>query len=132
MLWPPVFLGVVFRWLVRLGSCPACWRQANITPISKGLPFSSVANYRPFTITSVVTKVQRLVSVCHGRSGVLPTTKFANWKGLGTCDTLLCVTHTQQRALESGQEARVVQIDFSAAFEGSTIREFSTSSVQWV
>ena len=26
--------------------------------------------------------------------GVLPTTQFAYWKGLGTCDTL-CVTHTQ-------------------------------------
>ena len=30
---------------------------------------------------------------------------------------LLCVTHTHQGALESGQEARIVQIDFSAAFD---------------
>ena len=29
-----------------------------------------------------------------------------------------CVTHTLQSALESGQEARIVQIDFSAAFDG--------------
>ena len=28
-----------------------------------------------------------------------------------------CVSHTLQRALESGQEARIVQIDFSAAFD---------------
>ena len=27
---------VVFRWLVRLGSFPACWRQADVTPIPKG------------------------------------------------------------------------------------------------
>ena len=51
------------------------------------------------------------------RSGVLPTTKFANRKGLGTCDELLCVSHTLQSALASGQEARIVQIDFSAAFD---------------
>ena len=38
-------LSVVFRWLVRLGSFPACWRQANVTPIPKGPPYSSVANY---------------------------------------------------------------------------------------
>ena len=38
-------------------------------------------------------------------------------KGLGTCDALLCVSHTLQSALESGQEARIVQIDFSAAFD---------------
>ena len=51
------------------------------------------------------------------RSGVLPTTQFAYRKGLGTCDALLCMSHTLQSALESGQEARIVQIDFSAAFD---------------
>ena len=51
------------------------------------------------------------------RSGVLPTTQFAYWKGLDTCDALLCVSHTLQSALESGQEARIVQIDFGAAFD---------------
>ena len=30
---------------------------------------------------------------------------------------LLCLSHTLQRALESGKEARIVQIDFSAAFD---------------
>ena len=49
-------------------------------------------------------------------SGVLPTTQFAYRKGLGTCDALLCVSHTLQSALESGKDARIVQIDFSAAF----------------
>ena len=33
------------------------------------------------------------------------------------CDALLCVSHTLPSALESGQEARIVQIDFSAAFD---------------
>ena len=56
---------------------------------------------------------ERLVSVRFGRSGVLPTTQFAYRKGLGTCDALLWVSHTLQSALESGQEARIVQIDFS-------------------
>ena len=63
----------------------------------------------------------RLVLVRLGRfmecSGVLPTTQFAYRKGLGTCDPLLCVSHTLQSALESGQEARIVQIDLSAAFD---------------
>ena len=48
--------------------------------------------------------------------GVLQTPQFAYRKGLGTCDALLRVSHTLQSALESGQEARIVQIDFSAAF----------------
>ena len=51
------------------------------------------------------------------RSGVLPTTPFAYRKGLGTCDALLCVFHTVQSTLESGQESSIVLIDFNAAFD---------------
>ena len=50
-------------------------------------------------------------------SGLLTTTQLAYWKGLGTCDALFCMSHTLQSALESGQEARIVQIDYSAAFD---------------
>ena len=50
-------------------------------------------------------------------SSVLPTTKFAYWTGLCTCDALSCMSHTLQSALESGQEAWIVLIDFSAAFD---------------
>ena len=42
------------------------------------------------------------------RNGVLSTAQFAYRKGLGTCDALLCVSHTLQSALESGQKARIV------------------------
>ena len=50
-------------------------------------------------------------------SGVLLTTQFAYRKGLGTCDALLCVSHALQSALDSGLEAKIIQIDFSAAFD---------------
>ena len=40
-------LAVVFLRLLRLGSFPVCWRVANVTPIPKGTPASSVVNYRP-------------------------------------------------------------------------------------
>ena len=93
-----------------------------MTPVPKGPPSSSVANYRPISITSVLSKVfERLVSVSLGqfmeRSGVLPTTQFAYRKDLGTCNALMCMSHTLQSALESGQEARIIQIDFSTAFD---------------
>ena len=123
---------VVFLRLVRLGSFPdfpddsplswnTCWRQSNVTLIPKGPLCSSVANYQQISKTSVLsTVIVRLVSVRIGRfmesSGVLPTTQFAYRKCLGTCDALFCVSNTLQSAYESGQEARIVQIDFSAAF----------------
>ena len=51
------------------------------------------------------------------RSGVLSITQFAYHKGLGTCDAVLCVSHTLQSSLDSGQKARIVQIDFCAVFD---------------
>ena len=114
-------LAVVFRKLLRIGSFPVCWRVANVTPIPNGPPSSSASNYRPISLTPTLSKVfERLVWVHLGRfmecRGVLLTTQFAYRKGLGTCDALLCVAHTLQSALEMGQESRIVQIDFSAAF----------------
>ena len=51
------------------------------------------------------------------RSGVLPTTQFAYWECLCTCYALWYVSYTLQSVLESGQEARTVQIDFSVAID---------------
>ena len=48
---------------------------------------------------------------------LLPTTQFAERKGLGTCDALLCVSHTVKSAFESLQEARIMQLYFRAAFD---------------
>ena len=68
-------------------------------------------------------------------SGVLPTTQFAYRKSLGACDALLCVSHTVQSALESMQEASIMQIDFSAAFDRVNhqgILNESIGSALWV
>ena len=57
-------LRVVFWRLVRMGSFLAYWRQANVTPIPKGPLSSYVANHRPISISSVLSKVfEHLVSV---------------------------------------------------------------------
>ena len=99
----PPLLSIVLRRLVRVGSFPAFSRKANVTPIPKGPPTSSVANYRPISITSVVSKVlEGLVSVrlerLMERSGVIPTTKFAYRKGLGACAfTFVHVLYTAMR-----------------------------------
>ena len=48
---------------------------------------------------------------------MIPTTQFAHQKGLGTCDRILCVSHTLLSTFESGQEARIGHFDFSAEFD---------------
>ena len=115
-------LAVVFHQLLRLGSFPISWRVADVTPIPQDPPSSSASNNRPISLTPILSKVfERLVSVRLGRfmesRGELPTTEVTNRKGHGTCDALLYVAHTLQNALEIGQEARILQVDFSADFD---------------
>ena len=121
-------LRVVFRRLVRLGSVPVCWRQANVTPIPKGPPSSSIANHQPIFITSVLSYMFelwcRFVSddsnrndgVCF-RNGVI---HFACRKGLHGylwCTFVRVIHCTLQSILQRGQEDRIVPIHFCAALD---------------
>ena len=94
------YFGGYFVWVAFL----FVLRVANVTPIPKGPPSSSASNYRPISLTPILSKVfERLVPVRLGRfmegRGLLPTTQFAYRKGLGSCDALLCVAHTLHRML---------------------------------
>ena len=73
----------------------------------------SKAFERLVSVSSLIVDLGRFME----RSGVLPKTQFAYRKGLGTCDALLCLSHTLQSAFESGQEVSIVQIYFSAAID---------------
>ena len=75
--------------------------------------FMQVIQFRFEFERLVALKLGRLME----RSGALPTTQFGYRKGLGTYDALFCRSHTLQSTLESVKEARIVQIDFSAAFD---------------
>ena len=79
----------------------------------------SVANYRPISITSVLSKVyERLVSVRFERfmerNCVLPPTQFAYRKvWVPVMQFCACPIHCKVH----WRVARIVQIDFSAAFD---------------
>ena len=130
---------VVFRRLLRLGSFPACWRLANVTPIPKGPPSSSVANYRPISITSVLSKVfEHLESIRLGRfmerNGVLPTTQFAYRTG----QVLVPVMHFCAFPIHCrvhwrvGRKLGSCRLISVKPLIGSTIWAFSISSALWV
>ena len=68
----------LFRRLLRSGEFPLEWRTADVTPIPKGPLSALVCNYRPISITPVLSKVfSRLISLRFGRflesSKVLPS-----------------------------------------------------------
>ena len=127
-------LSVVFRQLLRLGSFPACWRQANVTPIPKGTSSSSVANYRPISITPVLSKMfERLMAVRLGRfmehCGVLPLLIGKVWVPV----MHFCVCHIHFRVhWRAGNRPGLCRSTSALLLIGSTIREFSIGSALWV
>lgn len=115
-------LSKVFRILLKRGSFPKCWREANITPLPKGSPSPMGRDWRPISITPVLSKVfEKVIAfklTSHMiREGLFPDCQFAYRSGRGTCDLLVTLDHVIQSSLDRGAEARVVQIDFSAAFD---------------
>ena len=50
-------------------------------------------------------------------NNLFPILQFGFRKGLGTCDALLTISNTVQRALDLGQAVRMIGLDFSAAFD---------------
>ena len=76
-------LSCLFRRLLRGAEFPLEWRIADVTPILKGPLSALVCNYRPISITPVLSKVfERLISF---RFVVF-------WRDLGSC--LLTSIHT--------------------------------------
>ena len=115
-------LSCLFRRLLRCGEFPLEWRIADVTPIPKGPLSALVCNYRPISITPVLSKVfERLVALRFGRflerSGVLSSHQYSYRKGLGTCDALLDIVCAGHLELDRGGELALVRIDFSAAFD---------------
>ena len=111
--------------------------SANVTPIPKGPPSSSVANHIPISLTLILSKVfEHLVSFRLDRfiecRGVLPTTEFA-YRSLDTCDALLCVAHTLQSVffLRLGRRLELFRSTSVPLLTRSTIRGSSPRSVLW-
>ena len=66
---------------------PECWLSANVTAIPKGDPSPDKKNYRPISITPILSKVyeklvsHKLSSFCE-KYGLLAAAQFAYRKGL--------------------------------------------------
>ena len=90
-------LRVIFRRPIRSGSFRVCGCSTNVAAIPKGPPFMEKENYRPISITPILSKVieklisHRLSGFCE-RSGSFPAAQFAYRKGLGCTDALLTIS----------------------------------------
>ena len=90
---------------------------------------SFVNDYRAISITPVLSKVQRKGTAVYEKlvasqlscyldsARILPDSQCGFRKDLSTTDAMLHASHFLQSALDHGNEAKIVKIDFSAAFD---------------
>ena len=81
-------LSIIFHKLIHLGSFPECWQSSNVTAIPKGATSHDRENYRPISVTPILSKVyeklvsDKLSSFCE-KYCLWPAAQFAYRKGLG-------------------------------------------------
>ena len=125
-----------YRRLVCLGGFPTCWRQANVTPIPKGPPSSSVANYRPISITSVLSKVfELLVSVrtqwCNAVVSFQPPNLLTGKVWVPVMHLRVCPIHCRVH-WRVGRRLGSCRLTSVQLLIGSTIWAFSIGFALWV
>ena len=117
-------LSVLLRRLITQGVFPVPWRDANVTAIPKGAASPKKEEYRPISITPVLSKlferlIGRKLSNYFEKNDYLPKAQFGFRKGLGCVDALLTISEQLQGTMDavSGAEVRLVQLDMSSAFD---------------
>ena len=113
-------LSLLFKTSYNIGQIPNEWKMANVVPIHKKGPKSSVENYRPISLTSLVMKVfekiirDEILSKCEhklnkNQHGFLPQK---------SCTTnMIHFTESLSLSLNDNIMTDVVYFDFAKAFD---------------
>ena len=112
----------LFVKLFEMGQIPTAWKAGNITPIHKKGSKVQVENYRPISLTSVVSKCMekivrdRLLKHMMG-NGILSERQHGFVPGRSCITQLLEVMDLWTEALEEGVAIDAVYLDFAKAFD---------------
>ena len=117
-------LSAVSRRLVRLSSFHAYWRQANVTPIPRGPQSSSVANCRPISITSILSKVFECLVSYRTIYGFQPISLLNGKVWVPVMHFRACSIHCKVH-WRVGKRLGLCRLISAQPLIGSTIREFS-------
>ena len=115
-------LARLFQLCFDKGYMPAQWKTANVTPCYKKGDKHTPSNYRPISLLSIISKVmEKLISMKmwkHLNSNDLISNKqFGFRAGHSTSDALTYVSQCLTNSLNNREEARIVCLDISRAFD---------------
>ena len=115
-------LCIIFRKSLAEGSIPSDWKMANVTPVFKKGAKSSVDNYRPISLTSIICKLLESI-ICEAVTNYLSSYCLIRLSQHGFMSHRSCLTNlleyleTVTRLLDEGHNVDVFYLDFSKAFD---------------
>ena len=107
---------------VELGDVPRIWKCANVAPIYKGGDRADVNNYRPISLTCILSKITEHI-ICSSiwehvdQFGIITNRQHGFRKCLNTTTQLLHVAHHASKALNDKLNHHIISFDFSKAFD---------------
>ena len=115
-------LKILFQLSLDEGTVPQEWREAWVTPIFKKGDKNQAANYRPVSLTSIVSKVLEHVIYSsimkHLEQFNILSDAQHGFRKQRSCETQLIVTvHDIAKSLAAGEQVDAILLDFSKAFD---------------
>ena len=106
----------------RQGVYPSLWKTANVVPVHKKQARSSMKNYRPVSLLSVVSKVMEKVInttlMNHlEKKRLLSQHQFGFRTGLSAADLLAHLSHQWLSCMNTSGAVRTVAVDIAGAFD---------------
>lgn len=115
-------LRIIIDSSINSGFVPFEWRRASICPMFKGGKRNQAQNYRPISLTSLVSKMcEHIVNTAMWahieKNGILSDKQHGFRRGYNTTTQLLHVLHNSSKALDNKHKYHLVSFDFSKAFD---------------
>ena len=113
-------LSVLFNIIIHSGDVPDQWKLANVVPLFKKGDKHDVANYRPISLLSIVSKVlERCLFnyLCKLLWPKIYHLQHGFTKGRSCASQLIRVYHDIGATLDKGGQVDIIYLDFSKAFD---------------
>ena len=126
----------IFQRSLDTGIVPLDWKTSNVVPIFKKGDRSNPSNYRPVSLTSVVSKMLEHIVVSnimkHLDSQNILHENQHGFRQKRSCESqLLLTTHDLSKHLNSGKQVDMAILDFSKAFDKVPHQRIFKTSILW-
>jgi hypothetical protein len=109
----------IINTMISQSKFPNCWKLANVTPVEKKKPTTSINDFRPLCITNLASKIcEKVISQFYRREITVFEDQYAYVKNGGTTVALISMIDEWTRSLDRKEviAVRVLLLDMTKAF----------------